>query len=78
MGDTSADARRHFDALLRRMTPAQKFRRVLALGEVSRSLALSRMSAAHPELGPSELRRRLALDLLPPELARAMRERRER
>ena len=74
MGDTSADARRHLDTLLRRMTPAEKFRRVMALGEVARGLALSRMSVEHPELSQRELKRRLALALLPPELARAMRE----
>jgi hypothetical protein len=78
VSDTSADARRHLDLLLRRMTPAEKFRRVLALGEVARSLAVARMSAANPELRVSELNRCVAIDLLPPELARAMRERDER
>ena len=76
--DTSDDARRHLDELLRKMTPAQKFRRVLALSAIVRGLALSRMAVQDPRASPDELRRRLALDLLPPDLASIMRERARR
>jgi hypothetical protein len=73
--DTSEDARRHLDELLRRMTPAEKMKRVLELTRVARGLALSRMAEADPDASEAELRRRLALELLPPDLARIMRER---
>lgn len=76
--DTSEDARRHLDELLRKMTPAQKFRRVRALSAIVRSLALTRMAEQYPEASLDDLRRRLALDLLPPDLASIMRERARR
>lgn len=76
--DTSDAARRHLDDLLRRMTPAQKFRRVLALGDVARAFALARMRAEAPEESDEVLHRRLSIDLLPPELARVMRARESR
>lgn len=63
------------DELLRRMTPAQKFRRVLELIELSRSLALTRLRLERPGESEATLRREIAIDLLPPQLARIMRDR---
>jgi len=61
------------DELLRQMPPAAKFARVLALGEVTRGLALVRLRAAHPGASDSDLRRMLALELLPRAVAERLR-----
>lgn len=60
------------------MTPAEKFRRVLALGDVARTFALARMRTAAPQDSDATLHRWLSIDLLPPELARIMRDRETR
>jgi hypothetical protein len=63
------------DDLLRRMSPAAKLARALALGEVARAMALTRLRVEHPDASDAELRRRLAIDLLPPALAERLRAR---
>lgn len=73
--DTSDAARRHLDGLLRRMTPAEKFRRVLSLRNVARAFTLARMRAEAPDESDASLRRRLSIELLPADLAAIMRAR---
>lgn len=73
--DTSDAARRHLDSLLRRMTPAEKFRRVLSLSNVARTFTLARMRAESPDESDEALHRRLSIELLPADLAAIMRAR---
>lgn len=67
--DTSPAVQAMLDERLRRMTPAQRVRRALALGEASDRFALAKLRVDHPTASEPELRLRLALRTLPPHLA---------
>lgn len=73
MRDTSSDALRVRDDIVRRMPPAQRLRLALELSEAIRDLALAQLRRASPELDERALvgellRRRYASEVLPPEL----------
>ena len=73
MGDTSSDALRVRDDIVRRMPPAQRLRLALELSEATRDLALAQLRRASPELDERALvvellRRRYPREVLPPEL----------
>jgi hypothetical protein len=67
--DTSPAIQTMLDERLRRMTPAQRVRRALALSEASDCFALAKLRVDHPTASEAELRLRLALRTLPSHLA---------
>lgn len=58
--DTSAEVHARMRDHYARMTPREKFRRVLALTETSWLMALAGLRRDHPEASERELRRLLA------------------
>jgi hypothetical protein len=67
--DTSPAIQAMLDERLRRMTPAQRVLRALALSEASDRFALAKLRVDHPTASEAELRLRLALRTLPRHLA---------
>lgn len=58
--DTSEAARRRYFELLRRQSPAEKMRTVVALTNAARRLALAGIRERHPNLSPAQERCLLA------------------
>jgi hypothetical protein len=66
--DTSRAVEERMDAAYRRMSPAEKVRRMAALTELTHALALARIRAEHPGESEREHRLRLLSRWLPREL----------
>jgi hypothetical protein len=67
--DTSPEQRRHYEELLRRMTPAQRARTTTALSNGVRTMALAGLRLRNPGADEQELRVRLAHLLYGPSVA---------
>jgi len=67
--DTSAEAERVLIDLARRMPPWRKLALVGEMNRTVRALALAGLRQRYPQAMPDELRHRLALLVLGPELA---------
>lgn len=68
--DTSPEVQRLMIAGYRRMSPAQKLQRVVALTQGVQQMALARIRLQHPGADEREQKLRLASLWLPPELMR--------
>ncbi|PRP96371.1 hypothetical protein [Enhygromyxa salina] len=60
LSDTSPEVRARMLEIYARMTPREKFRRVLALTEMSWLMAIAGLRTQHPDASERELRRLLA------------------
>lgn len=67
--DTAPWAERLQFRYFREASPAKKLRAMVRLNRMARTLALSGIRSRYPQATPAELRRRLADQLLGPELA---------
>jgi hypothetical protein len=67
--DTSPEAERVLIELLRKATPARKFKMIVSANLASRKLAMCGLRMRHPNESPERLRRRLADLWLGKELA---------
>lgn len=61
--DTPPDVQRFYDELWRRLTPAERFQRGIALILTSRAMAIAGLRARFPMLTDEELRLRLRQQL---------------
>jgi len=68
--DTSADAERVLVEGYRRMSPAERLRKVGELGSLARALVLADIRRRHPDATPHECALRLASRFIEPELMR--------
>jgi hypothetical protein len=66
--DTSRSVEERMDSAYRRMSAAEKVRRMAALTELTHALALARIRAEYPQESEREHRLRLLCRWLPPEL----------
>lgn len=72
LADTTPEVRARLDALIRRMTPAQKVARAFGLREVASNFALAKIRADFPDESERRHRLRLALRSLPADLGRVL------
>ncbi len=70
LSDTALGAERVRLARIRQMSAGEKLAAVDAMAALLRTLVLGRIRQCHPEATPEEVRRRLAEQMLGPELAR--------
>ncbi len=68
--DTDPEAARVRLARIRQMSAGEKLAAVDAMTDLLRTLALSRIRQRYPDATPEEVRRRLAEQMLGPQLAR--------
>ena len=76
INDTSPAVQAALDARFRSMTATERIQRALALSEASDRFALAKIQQDHPSASSEELRLRLALRTLPPQLGRLLASRR--
>jgi hypothetical protein len=60
MLDTAPEARRRYYQMLARLTPAERARKVAALGRTARALARAGIRRARPDAAPDEVEIELA------------------
>ena len=70
LDDTTPEARRHLIALLREMSPGERFASALAASRRLRAVAYAGLRLHHPTATPDELDRLYAELVLPPDLFR--------
>lgn len=70
LSDSVPEAERIRLARIRQMSAAEKLAAVDAMADLLRTLALGRIRQAYPDAPPEEVHRRLAEQMLGPELAR--------
>jgi len=63
VNDTSPEAQRRYDELLRQRSPAERLAIAMSLNRAVRTLALAGIRAAHPHASPREVDRLLAARL---------------
>jgi len=69
--DTTEEAWRHVEEGLRRMTPAQRVSRAVALTIFAHNVALAQIRRSHPDEDERHLRLRLAARMTEPALMQA-------
>ena len=72
MNDTSREAQRRYDELLRHRTPAQHLAIALSLSRAVRRLAMAGIRSMYPDASPRELEARLAHRLYGADVARRL------
>jgi len=72
MLDTSPDARTRYFELLARLTPAERARKVVALGRTARAFARAGIRRSHPGASPHAVELELLTRMYGPAVARKL------